>query len=66
MVVPGGEPLITSGGPAEGVTVYMVSASPPLVAGTVQLTVADRFPAVAFTAKGAEGAVYACTRRIRW
>ena len=39
-----------------GVTVYMVIGLPPL-AGAVQLTVADWFPAVAVTFAGAAGTV---------
>ena len=40
-------------------TVYESMAVPPLLAGAVQLTVADALPAVAVTPVGAPGAVVA-------
>jgi hypothetical protein len=51
------EPLIGSVIPPAGllVTVYPVSALPPLLAGAVQDTTADALPAVAETLVGASG-----------
>ena len=47
--------------PMNGVTVYVVIVLPPLLAGAVQLTVADALPAVAVTAVGAPGRLFGIT-----
>ena len=59
--VAGGVPVTVTGVcavvPMYGVTVYLVSALPPLLVGAVQLTVADASAAVAVTPVGAPGAL---------
>src|SRR5665648_624107 len=47
--------------PGDAVTVYPVIDEPPLLAGAVQLTVAEAFPGVADTAVGAPGTVLGVT-----
>ena len=47
--------------PGDEVTVYPVTAAPPLSVGAVQDTVADPFPAAALTLVGVAGLVIATT-----
>src|SRR5665648_799197 len=47
--------------PGDAVTVYPVIDEPPLLAGAVQLTIAEAFPGVANTAVGAPGTVLGVT-----
>ena len=55
-------PVVLTVAPSEeAVTVYPVTGDPPLLAGAVQLTTADAFPAVAVTAIGAPGTVLGVT-----
>jgi len=47
--------------PGDAVTVYPVTAEPPLLAGAVQVTTAEALPGVAVTAVGAPGTVLGVT-----